>query len=270
MEVLSETPGELTVLGRPNVRLPAIAGILLCLIGLLIVAMTQTSVMLSGRRSGPHEAFIELSTRSWIGSTVSSIRTEDATDVVIERGLTRGSGGVVIRGRAGDLSLAALSSGTAQQLAATVRAFLDNPSAPNLAIRQDNRLFAYTMGPAVALLGLLLLALTSQRVRYTIDKVAGKISMERRSVFGVRRSEYPLNQIAAIQTQWVSRRRRGAVVWMVMTSGERVHAGWPDRTGTVGRIRTFLGMKKENRHEQPGIQFTGSTIGRTQSGGNCS
>jgi hypothetical protein len=242
MEVLKETPSELAVQARPGIRLLAAGGVMFCLVGLLIVAMTQTMVVLNCHRSGPREGVIELSSQALFGSKVGRTRLEDVTDVVIATGPSRGSRGVVIRTKEGDLSLAALSSGRANQLAAQLRGFIDDPAAPGLTIRQDNRLFAFTMGPAMVLVGLFLFALTSQRVSYTLDKAAGRVLMERKSIFGTRKAEYPMNQIADVRTQWVGYRKRAAVVYLVLRSGERIHAGWPDRAGTVARIRAFLGF----------------------------
>ena len=244
MDVLKETRHELTVEARPNRMALTIAGVLLFLAGLLVLIMTETAVSLDGRRSGSHEGVIEFSTSSLIGSKSKSVRIEDVSDVVIERGTSRGTGGVVIQSRDGNLSLAALSSGRAVQLLDEVKSFLDDPTLRNLHIARESLLFAYTMGPALALLGLLLLALTSQRVRYTIDKAAGRVALERKSVFGTRKAEYALQQIASVQTQWASRQKRSAVVWFVLNSGQKVHAGWPDRAGTVNKIREFLELTR--------------------------
>jgi len=192
------------------------------------------------------EGKIELVSSRLIGSETRDAPLESVRSVVIKHGISRGGGGVVLLTNTGEFSLASLSSGRADELAGRLTAFLSVPGSPDLTIRQDNRPATFGVGLAMIAVGALILMLGFEKVVCNFDKSGKRIAIVRTGLFGTRKAEYEMGQVADFRAEWTSKRRKGMVVYLMLKSGDRVHAGWPDDRDTVGAIRRFLGLNGGN------------------------
>jgi len=243
MEVVEQTPTLLVTQCRPDKRrLLIAAAMLFSAIGILILCLTDSVVTLTCRWSAATNGKIELVTSSLFGSRTREAPVEAVTRVVIKPGKSRGNGGVVLLTNTGEFSLATLSSGRANQLAGRLTAFLSAPGSPDLTVRQDSRLSTYGISFGIIAVGVLVLALGFETVVCTFDKEASRIAIQRKGLLGTRRAEYYMREVADLRTEWVSNRKKGKVVYLVLKSGARVHAGWPGNSGAVDATRRFLGL----------------------------
>jgi hypothetical protein len=243
MEIVEQTPTLLTIRGRPDKRRLLLAGSLLFMTGgILILLLTDSVVTLTCRRSAPIQGKIELVSSRLLGSKTQEVPLNSVTGVVIRPGISRGGGGVVLRTGSGEFSLASLSSGRANELAAQLAGFISDPQAPPLTIRQDDRLITYGIALGMIAVGALILALGFESIMATFDSAENTITLTRKGLFGTRKAEYDIRDMADVRPEWVSSRKKGKVVYLILKSGARVHAGWPDDSDTVGAIRRFLGL----------------------------
>ncbi|HYL97758.1 MAG TPA: hypothetical protein VEZ90_02300 [Blastocatellia bacterium] len=208
----------------------------------MILSLTETVVILNCQRTGPHDGTIELVSSALTGSKSKQVALDDVVGVAIKPGLSRGAGGVVLRTREGEFSLAVLSSGRANQLASDMGHFIYDTADPVLTIRQDERAITYGVSSGVLAVGLFIIALGFQVVACTFDKSTGRVEIRRKSPFGTKKVGCALADVADMRVEVVGSRKRARVAYLIMRSGERIHAGWPDQSNTIGSVRAFLGM----------------------------
>jgi hypothetical protein len=243
MQVVEQTQSRLVTQARPDKRWLLFAGGAFIMAGgILIALMTDSVVTLTCRRNAPMEGKIELASSRLLTSTTRDIPLTAVTGVVIKAGISRGGGGVFLRTSDGEFSLASLSSGRADQLAAELTGFLSNPRDLSLTIRQDDRLITYSIALGMIAVGVLILALGFETVTCDFDKAGSTVTLARKGVLGTRKAEYEIRDISDVRAEWVSRRKKGKAVYLILKSGARVHAGWPDRSDTLGVIPRFLGI----------------------------
>ncbi len=141
-----------------------------------------------------------------------------------------------------------------------INAFIQS-SQPVLEIRQDDRLFGYSIGGLFFMCGLVIMGKVFDSLTAVFDKSQGKLYLHEVSLFSNRRHEYPLYQILKVDVEEKtdSDGDRSYCLGVVLRSGERlpltvsfVSPSKQDEENKATQIRQFLGLRGADPEEAKG------------------
>jgi len=226
VKIIQHTPTRLTLREYP-LELWLNGGMLVFL-SLVLILFSAEVTTFTCQRLGPTQGQCELATASLLNPARRVIELHELHGARLESPGPHGSGQVVLLTTGGDVPLTRYQglSGSKSQAVDQINAFVSDPTAPALTVREDGWRLAFVIGlSAIGFVAALVILVKARIATCTFDKALGKVTLRRRGLLGAQVRAFALRDIVDVQVE----------KHPLMSAGTRAKPRW------VYRINLIIG-----------------------------
>ncbi len=238
-------------------------GFVIITFGVVVLFMLGGKTTITCSRSGKQAGKCQIISTSLVTSYTTPLELKDLQGAELDGssstdGVTYRVVLLTIQGKMPLTSYYSRGSGIKQRVIEQVNDFLNDPAAKLLLATQDEGALPFIIALIMAGFGILMVFFFGRPTTYDFDKVSGLLTVTHSNLFNASQQEYLLQDIQGVTIEPSYSGRSGTYrVVLSMADGNRLpmttylNAGLKDKQSAAAAIMEFLGLKENNRQNNP-------------------